>query len=89
MKTLFVKSLVALALSAAVGTALAQTSGNTGGTSGNTGVSGVSGVSGGLGIDFFASQTPGANHEKGGGFADAIERAFGTPNAECGKLKCD
>lgn len=88
MKTLVLKSLTALALSAALGTALAQTSGNGGGTSGS-GVSGVSGVSGGLGIDFFASQSPGANHEKGGGFADSIERAFGTPNADCGKLKCD
>lgn len=85
MKSLVLKSLVALTLSAALGTASAQTSGNNGGASGN----GTSGASAGLGIDFFASQTPGANHEKGGGFADAIERAFGTPNADCGKLKCD
>lgn len=88
MKTLLLKSLLAVTLSAAIGPAMAQ-SGNGGGTSGNGGVSGMSGVSGGLGIDFFASQTPGSNHEKGGGFADAIERAFGTPNADCGKLKCD
>ncbi|MCC2657677.1 MAG: hypothetical protein K0Q76_2785 [Panacagrimonas sp.] len=89
MKSVLFKSLVAMTLSAALVPAMAQSSGNGGGTSGNGGVSGVSGVSGGLGIDFFASQTPGANHEKGGGFADAIERAFGTPNADCGKLKCD
>lgn len=87
MKKLLLNSLLAVALSASIGPAMAQ-SGNGGGSSGS-GVSGVSGVSGGLGIDFFASQTPGANHEKGGGFADAIERAFGTPNADCGKLKCD
>ena len=85
MKTLLLQSLAALTLSAALGTATAQTSGN----GGSSGSGGVSGVSGGLGIDFFASQTPGANHEKSGGFADAIERAFGTPNADCGKLKCD
>jgi opacity protein-like surface antigen len=85
MKTLVINSLAALALSAAFGTALAQevpppppivvVSGNSG--------------SAGLGIDFAGGQTPGSNHEKGGGFADAIERAFGTPNADCGKLKCD
>lgn len=87
MKNLLLKTLFAATLSTALGTAMAQTSGN-GGSSGS-GVSGVSGVSGGLGIDFAASQTPGANHEKSGGFADAIERAFGNPMADCGKLKCD
>lgn len=56
------------------------------------GVSGVSGISGGLGIDFAAGQTPGSNTEKAGGFADAVDAAFGdTPkaSADCGKLKCD
>ena len=82
MKTLLIKSLAVLALSSAFGTALAQQSPPTPPVSGSSG-------SAALGIDFSASQTPGSNHEKGGGFADAIERAFGTPNADCGKLKCD
>jgi hypothetical protein len=49
--------------------------GVSGGVSGG-GVSGVSGISGGLGIDFAASNVPGANSEMGGGFASAIEDAF-------------
>lgn len=89
MNNLLLKSLMAAALSTALGTAMAQTSGNGGGGSSGSGVSGVSGVSGGLGIDFAAGQSPGANHEKSGGFADAIERAFGNATADCGKLKCD
>lgn len=83
MKSFFVKSLAALTLAAGFGTALAQQAPPSPPTSG-TGVSG----SAGLGIDFAAGQTPGANHEKGGGFADALERAFGTPT-DCGRLKCD
>jgi hypothetical protein len=84
MKTFFVKSLAALALASAAGMALAQEVVIPGPISGG----GVSG-SAGLGIDMAASNTPGANHEKAGGLANAIERAFGTPNADCGKLKCD
>lgn len=82
MKTLLLKSLVAISLSAALGTALAQQSpppSPTGGASGSAG----------LGIDFAGGQTPGDNTEKGGGFAGAIEKAMGNPNADCGKLKCD
>jgi hypothetical protein len=84
MKTFLPKSLAALALSLSLGSAFAQESPPPPPVS----VSGSSG-SAALAIDFAAGQTPGANHEKGGGFADAIERAFGTPNADCGKLKCD
>jgi hypothetical protein len=56
-------------------TATAAQAGVSGGVSGG-GVSGVSGISGGLGIDFFASNVPGANQKSGGGFANAIEAAF-------------
>lgn len=52
--------------------------------------SGSSGSSGsyGFGIDTFASNAPGANTEKEGGFANALEKAMSS-NADCGKLKCD
>lgn len=84
MKTFLVKSLAALTLAAAAGMALGQEvvlppPVIVGGMSGSAG----------LGIDMQASNTPGANNEKGGGLANAIERAFGNPNADCGKLKCD
>lgn len=87
MKTSFLKSLAGLALAMGFGTAIAQESVPV------TPVISVSGTgasgSAGLGIDFAGGQTPGSNTEKGGGFADAIEKAFGNPNADCGKLKCD
>lgn len=66
------KALAVSALVCAGGSAFAQ-SGNAGGVSGN---GGVSGISGGAGIDFFASNAPGANVEKNGGLASSIEAAF-------------
>lgn len=64
--------------------ALAQ-SGNTG-NGGGTGNSGNSGVSGGIGSDFAAANVAGANVEKGGGLANAIEAAF---TADDKKQECD
>lgn len=90
MASKIINSLAFIALAAAGTAVLAQTSGNGGGVSGG-GVSGISGVSGGLGIDFAASQTPGANHEKSGGFTASIDEAMGGPptiDPACGQLKC-
>ncbi|MGQ0698206.1 MAG: hypothetical protein ACT4PZ_08180 [Panacagrimonas sp.] len=53
---------------------------------GSTGNSGNSGVSGGIGSDFAASNVAGANVERGGGLAAAIEAAFGADNK---KQECD
>ena len=89
MSSKIIKSLAFIALATAGTAVMAQVSG--GGVSGG-GVSGISGVSGGLGIDFAASQTPGVNHEKNGGFTASIDEAMGGPQADpagCGKLKCD
>lgn len=52
------------------GSALAQSGNISSGNSGNLG-------SAALGIDFFASNTPGANTKRAGGLANAIEAAFG------------
>lgn len=50
------------------------------------GVSGVSGISGGAGIDFAASSVPGANQGSVGGFAAAVDGAFGGgPGKDGGK----